>query len=144
MVLLHSMLSQATSSLISSFTVFFFNNTIAPHLENSSVWAEPWSQAFIFCKTLTKCLPLNSVHQKVHHYQDPLRKMILDIRVKMEAVFQMLRQPSYFPFVTSHVDTRSISTQQEPLRGLSQFVYKGDWLVLPSYLLWQQKIGPLL
>lgn len=119
MVLLHSLLSQATSFLISSFTAFF-NSTIAPHLENPSIWAEPSSQAFIFCKMLTKYLPLSSVHQKVHHYQDPLRKMELDILVKMAAILQMLRQPSYFPFVTVHADTRSNYTQQEPLQGLSQ------------------------
>lgn len=61
-----SLLSQATPSLISSFTGFL-NSTIAPHLENPSVWAEPANQAFMFHETLTKGLPLNSIHWKLHH-----------------------------------------------------------------------------
>lgn len=109
MAFLHSLLSQATSSLISSF-IGFLTSTLAPHLENSSVGAKPSSQAFIFFKALTKCLPLNSVHQKLHRYQDPLRKRIIDILREMAATLLPL-------FVTVHADTRSKYTQQEPLQG---------------------------
>lgn len=109
-----SLLPPATFSLISPFTSFL-NSTIAPHLENASVWAEPANQALMFCETLTKRPSTKQYSLEITPF---LKSPWGEGQVKVAAIPKMSKQPFYFLFMTVYSHTGNSYIWQEPLQRL--------------------------